>query len=259
MTVNLDLPDRYSRPVCAVVKLRRAEHPPRVSARTLSVVIPVLEERDAIESVLAATKAPCVERIVVDGGSSDGTAERALLLGAERVVSSPRGRALQLQAGYEVAHGDAILFHHADTRLEAGWDRAVRGALEDPRVAGGAFRLRFDSPRPLYRWMEEGVRLRCLLGRLPYGDQALFARRAVLDAAGGIAPVPIFEDLDLVLTIRRAGRLALLPVGAWTSPRRYERNGPVSTVLRNNVALMAWLLDLDRAAVATWYRRRPRR
>ncbi|MFQ5514535.1 MAG: TIGR04283 family arsenosugar biosynthesis glycosyltransferase [Myxococcota bacterium] len=225
----------------------------------VSVVIPVLDERSALETALEGTRGPGVERIVVDGGSCDGSAGRARELGAERILVTPPGRAGQLEAGRRVASGDVILFLHADTRLEPGWLVALRRALEDPRVAGGAFRLRFDSSHPLYRLIELGARLRVRLGGLPYGDQALFARAELLATAGGIPPVPIFEDLDLAARVRAAGRFVVLPLRVWTSPRRYEAGGIVRTWLRNSVALAAYGLDLDRTRVARWYRRQPER
>ena len=222
----------------------------------ISVVIPTLDEGGAIARALESTRAPEVERIVVDGGSRDGTPERAVALGAERVIEAAPGRARQMNAGYRATEGDALLFLHADTRLDSGWDAMLRRALVDPRAAGGAFALRFDSARFAYRAIEWGARWRVRLLGLPYGDQALFVRRAVLDDAGGIPDVPIFEDLDLVRTIRQAGRLALLDHRAYTSPRRYERNGVLATVVRNNLALAAWLLAFDRSRVQSWYARR---
>ncbi len=238
-----------------IVKQGSDPHPRAVIA--ISVVIPALDEGGAIARALESTQAPGVERIVVDGGSRDGTPSRAAALGAERVIESAPGRARQLDAGYRAAHGDALLFLHADTRLDTGWDKALRRALADPRAAGGAFELRFDSERPAYRAIEWGARWRARLG-LPYGDQGLFARRAVLEGAGGIPDVPIFEDLDLARAIRRAGRLVLLDCRAHTSPRRYERSGLLRTVARNNLALAAWLLGLERSRVRAWYARRPR-
>jgi rSAM/selenodomain-associated transferase 2 len=224
----------------------------------LSVVIPTWNEQSRIARALASTRAPGVERIVVDGGSTDATVEEARTLGAEQVLSSPAGRAVQMNAGLAAAAGEIVLFLHADTRLEAGWADAVRAALANPSVAGGAFRLRFDGGGFGMRVIEFGAELRCRLGRLPYGDQGIFARKRILDAAGGIEAVPIFEDLDLVQLIRRNGALRLLDRTAFTSARRYDRNGVTRQWLRNVVALAGYLLGVDRAALARWYRRRPR-
>jgi hypothetical protein len=223
----------------------------------ISVVIPTLNEQTQIERALDCTRLPGVERIVVDANSSDGTSQTARFLRAEKVLQALPGRAHQMDAGYREAAGAIVLFLHADTRLEPGWSEAVLGALEDQTIAGGAFRLRFEAPGLSYRLIERGVELRSRLGGLPYGDQALFVRKHLLDRAGGIAAVPIFEDLDLVRLIKRGGRLVLLPGCAWTSARRYARNGVLRQVLRNNAALAGYLLNVERDRIARWYRRRP--
>ncbi len=226
---------------------------------SISVVIPALNEQQAIARALQSTRLPGVERIVVDGGSTDGTDETARSLGADRVLRTAAGRARQMDAGFRAASGEAILFLHADTRLDPGWRDALARVLADPAVAGGAFRLRFDSGRGAFRVFEAFVRVRARLLGLPFGDQGLFVRRKLLEELGGVPDVPIFEDLDLVRAIRRSGRLALLEVSATTSVRRYERNGLARQVLRNQVALLAFALGLRRDAVARWYRGRPDR
>ncbi len=85
----------------------------------LSIVMPVLDEAAGIAAALRALaplRARGVEVIVVDGGSRDGTVELARPL-ADRVLTAPRGRASQMNAGAAAATGDVLLFLHADTRL----------------------------------------------------------------------------------------------------------------------------------------------
>lgn len=217
-------------------------------------MIPALHEADRIQDAIESARAPDAEVVVVDGGSQDATRERAREAGA-RVVESEPGRARQLATGAQATRAPVLLFLHADTRLPRDWDAAVRGALSDPRVAGGAFAFRFDHGGPRLRFVEWGVRLRLALARLPYGDQALFVRRCVLESMGGVPQVPIMEDLDLVRGIRAAGRLALLPQAVVTSARRYRAGGPLRTWLRHALALAAWRLGIDRERVAAWYQR----
>ena len=90
---------------------------------------------------------------------------------------------------------------------------------------------------------------------LPYGDQALFVRRTVLDAMGGVPQMPIMEDLDLVRGMKRRGRMVQLRLAATTSARRYRETGVLRTVCRNGVAAAGWWLGLERRRIAEWYGR----
>ncbi len=220
----------------------------------IAVVIPALDEARRIARAVESAREPGVDVVVVDGGSRDATPDRARAAGA-RVIRTARGRASQLEAGRRVVDADVVLFLHADSRLPEGFARAVRRALGDPAAAGGAFGLRFEPRTFGMRWIEWGVRVRTALFGLPYGDQAPFLRSKVLEEAGGVPQVPIMEDLDLVRTIRRAGRLVLLPLAVETSARRYRQGGVLRTWARNTLALAAWRLGLDRARVAAWYGR----
>lgn len=228
----------------------------------IAVVIPALDEADSIGPAIRSALAPGVDVLVVDGGSRDRTREAAREAGA-RVIDSRPGRARQLQAGVEASTSEAVVLLHADTLLPAGWCDSVRAALAEPAVVGGAFSFAFAAPpepssprtRARLRFVEWGVRLRLRFWQLPYGDQALFARRASLAEVGGVPQVAMMEDLDLVAALRSRGELRILPEAVATSPRRYLSGGVLRTMLRNWVALSAWRLGVSRDAVARWYAR----
>jgi rSAM/selenodomain-associated transferase 2 len=220
----------------------------------ITVVIPALDEAAGIEPCVASARDEDVEVIVVDGGSQDATRVLARRAGA-RVVSAAAGRAHQLEAGWRLATGEVVLFLHSDTQLPGGYAATVRAALRDSEVVGGAFSFRFDRRDAILRFVEWGARMRLRLFAFPYGDQALFARRVALEALGGVPQVSFMEDLDLVRALKEQGRLALLPLCATTSARRYLAGGVLRTMLRNWVAAAAWLLGVDRSRVAAWYRR----
>ncbi|HKE12848.1 MAG TPA: TIGR04283 family arsenosugar biosynthesis glycosyltransferase [Myxococcota bacterium] len=222
-------------------------------------MIPTLDEAGCIERTVGRALDGGAEVWVVDGGSRDATRERASAAGA-RVLLAERGRARQLAAGVEASRGEGVVFLHADTLLPPRWRPAVEATLSKPEVSGGAFAFRFERT-PERRlglrlaFVEWGARLRVALLGWPYGDQGLFVRRSVLQAIGGVPQTPIMEDLDLVSAMRRFGRIECLAIAAVTSPRRYLRQGPLRTMLRNWVATLAWACGLDRARIAAWYQR----
>ncbi|MBW1883093.1 MAG: TIGR04283 family arsenosugar biosynthesis glycosyltransferase [Deltaproteobacteria bacterium] len=218
------------------------------------MVIPALDEADQIAGAVSSAAGPEVDVIVVDGGSQDGTPERARSAGA-RVLNAQRGRARQLQIGFEASESDVVLFLHADTRLPGGWERAVAAALEDPETVGGAFRLRFDERDRRIRLVEFTARLRIALLAFPFGDQALFVRSGVLAEIGGVPDVPVMEDVDLVHAMKQRGKLALLPLPATTSARRYLEGGVGRVSVAHFLAFAGWALNVDRERLAGWLRR----
>jgi rSAM/selenodomain-associated transferase 2 len=219
----------------------------------LSVVIPALDEANWIAAAVESARTEAAVVIVVDGGSRDGTPDIAAAAGAE-VFTSPAGRARQLQAGAKVSESDVLVFLHADTRLSPGYGDAIREALRAPDVVGGAFRLRFDTRSASLRLVEWAARMRAAVLCWPYGDQALFVRRSVLEEIGGVPQAPIMEDLDLVRAMRRRGRLKLLPLAVTTSARRYLDRGVMRTAGIHLVAAAGWMLGVDRMRLARWVR-----
>lgn len=217
---------------------------PTATARdTVSVIIPALNEARQIEATLASVVSQDgpLEILVVDGGSSDGTAE--LAAPHATVVRARRGRAWQMNAGAAHASGGILLFLHADTRLPEGALHAVREALARPGVSGGAFRLAFDATSPLLRLYSASTRLP--LPRLCFGDRGLFTRRRTFDEIGGFPELPLFEDLEFVRLLQRQGTFCFLPQAVVTSARRFQRNGALRQQLRNGRLWLHYLAGTD--------------
>ena len=221
----------------------------------ISIIIPALNEAEAIGRTLeSAAGAPETELIVADGGSKDATGEIARSCGAV-VVSSPPGRARQMNAGAQVARGEFLLFLHADTRLPPGYEREVRRVLDLPGVVAGAFALQIAGAGWGLRLVERAANLRSRLLQLPYGDQGLFLKAEMLRSLGGFPELPLMEDVELARRLRRKGRIATSPLAAITSARRWESLGVVRATLLNQFFLLAYLLGMPPRRLASWYSR----
>lgn len=207
----------------------------------LSVVIPALNAARSLPGVIAALGDAPAEILVVDGGSADGTTAVAGGLGA-RVIVAPRGRGVQLAAGVAAARGPWLLLLHADTRLAPGWVGAVREAMRDPGRARH-FRFALDDESPPARRLERAVAWRCRALALPYGDQGLLVHRDLLDRVGGIRPLPLMEDVDLVRRLGRR-RLGAIDVAAVTSAARWRRDGYLLRSSRNLLCLALFFLGV---------------
>jgi rSAM/selenodomain-associated transferase 2 len=205
----------------------------------LAIVVPTLNEEDAVRRHLPAALAAADEVIVSDGGSRDGTVAAARELGARVVVGEPgRGGQLNRGAAAAIATADILLFLHADTTLPPGGAAAVRAAAAGG-APGGAFFVRFDVDRPMQRLGSWLINRRTRWLRVPLGDQAQFATRQTFERLGGFRDWPILEDLDFVLRLRRLPGFALIEQPVTTGARRFVEQGAARTVAIN---WLIWLL-----------------
>ena len=201
----------------------------------LSVVIPTLNAAATLPATWAALGGAPDEVVVCDGGSTDGTAALAAELGA-RVVTAPRGRGSQLAAGIAAARGAWLLLLHADTQLTPDWPGIAHRFMAAETKRAGYFRFALASADPRARQLERVVAWRCRRLALPYGDQGLLLPRALLESVGGVRPLPLMEDVDLVRRLGRR-RLVALDADAVTSAARWERGGWRRRSARNLLCL----------------------
>ncbi len=221
----------------------------------LSVVVPTFNEEAVIAETLrrAVTALAPHELIVADGDSTDDTAERARPHAT--VLALPmltRGAALNHAA--TIATGEVLLFLHADTLLPMGAAAAIATALEDARVVGSAFHLRFDHPGRIAALVASNVNLRSCLLNTFFGDQAMFVRRDVFTQIGGFKEWNVMEDLEILSRLRRRGRLALLDQVVITSARRHQKAGWFRTIATIWLMTLMHRLGVSGDAMARWYK-----
>jgi rSAM/selenodomain-associated transferase 2 len=205
---------------------------PPGAPRTISVVIPTLNEAEGIEATIQSLSGMpgILEIIAVDGGSTDETRRLASQCGA-RVVAAARGRGLQMHVGARAAVGDVLWFLHADTLPPPGAAAEILRALAAPGIVGGGFAVRFSGQSRAARFFTAAYPWMCRLGFM-YGDAGLFVRASSYEEIGGFRPIPVFEDLSLVRRLRRQGRVVRLPGPVVTSSRRFEGRGGARIVLQ---------------------------
>jgi rSAM/selenodomain-associated transferase 2 len=220
----------------------------------LSVIIPSLnEEKRLLDCIRSAQRLNPFEVIVVDGGSRDRTVELAEREGA-RVIKTSRGRGIQLQEGASASKGEILLFLHADSVIKEDID--LKAYIRDGFI-GGFFRLRFDDPSLSFRLIEFFANMRSRLFKLPYGDQAIFVKKEVFQKIGGFRPYPFLEDIDLVLRLRKMGKLISLDIPVVVSPRRLKRGFPFSPILlsiRNVIIVLLYILGISPFKLIKLYR-----
>lgn len=234
---------------------------PLLSAPMISVVIPTLNAEGGLTATLTALVPASVqgiirEVIIADGGSDDDTQEIADVAGAN-FIRGTRGRGVQLAAGAEEARSKWLLFLHADTVLQVGWEAEAAKFMErvdagELPPAAGAFSFALDDFGARPRLLEAIVGLRCALFRLPYGDQGLLVPRELYKSIGGYRPLPLMEDVDLVRRLGRKG-LKMMRTKAVTSAHRYKSDGYILRVARNAACLSLYYLRVPPAKILRLY------
>ena len=210
----------------------------------LSIIIPVLNEADHLHiflQALAPLRAQQAELIVVDGGSTDGTARLAVPW-ADRVLTSTPGRANQMNAGAAAACGEVLLFLHADTTLPDAALVLIRDALTRSQRVWGRFDVRIAGRPRMLTLIARMMNTRSRLSGIATGDQAIFVRRTSFIAVGAYPVQPLMEDIELSRRLKRLSPPVCLSQRVTTSGRRWETRGVWRTIwLMWRLRLLYWL------------------
>ena len=220
----------------------------------ISIIIPTLDEARVIAVLLAQLeplRSGC-EIVFVDGGSSDGTRE-AILEAGFRLVDAPRGRGTQLNAGARASSGEILFFLHADSALPPDPLGEIRRAMRGRRV--GCFGVRFEPSSPLMLCCRFLSNFRCYVRRIMFGDQGIFIDRDLFFEVGGFPDLPLMEDYELSLRMKRQHiPLVVLDSTIITSGRRYQRRFPLLTMGKMFWLRCLYRLGVDSQKIADMYR-----
>jgi rSAM/selenodomain-associated transferase 2 len=225
-----------------------------MSQYTISIIIPVLNEAAIIKPTLEKLQGNTeLEIIVIDGGSQDNTAIIAQATGVQTITVAG-GRAIQMNAGANIAQGEILLFLHIDTDLPANFIDLITQTLKQPNVIAGAFELAIQGEAKSLRWIEILVKLRSHLLALPYGDQAIFITKQAFSEIGGFPNLPIMEDFELIQRLKRQGKIAIAPGAVITSGRRWQKLGVWRTTSINQLIIAGYYLGVSPQKLSYFYR-----
>lgn len=225
---------------------------------SVSIIVPALNEAAGIEAMLEPLqplRAQGHEVILVDGGSTDDTAQRAAGL-VDRVLASAAGRAVQMNAGAAVARGDVFWFLHADTLVDAAAVQALQQAMQEhTNRVWGRFDVRIAGRSPLLGLIGRMMNLRSRLTGIATGDQGIFVIRAAFFEVGGCPEQPLMEDIEFSRSLKRIAPPLCLAYRITTSGRRWETNGVIRTILLMWSLRLAYFLGARPERLALRYHR----
>lgn len=190
----------------------------------ISVIVPVYNEERTLPALLPLLDGMegGHEVIFSDGGSTDQT---LTLLSGRRVATGAKGRAAQCNRAAAEARGDVLFFLHCDSAIPPDVLRHIRSAV-DRGARWGCLTLRFDDPSFPYWFGGHISNLRVRWGHIAFGDQGIFLKRTLFEQVGGFPGMPIMEDYELSLRLKRE---KIYPVQVKsqivTSARRFHEGG----------------------------------
>ena len=220
----------------------------------VSVVIPAYNEEQALPHTLRELLSQCgdYEVIVVDGSSKDRT--RGILAEfkfqppspftpspSRLLLTAPKGRASQMNAGAKEATGDWLLFLHADTVLPPGAIQRLNDMEADQGIQAGGFMHQFSGDDWRLKLISFLDNFRCSRSRIIYGDQALFVRRALFEQLGGFPNQPILEDVAFCERLMAVTTPLLLSPSVVTDARKFLKMG----VWRSFVRVLLIILHVE--------------
>ena len=194
------------------------------------------------------------EIIVVDGDPRADTLQALRNKTNMVCLTSPPGRANQMNLGAKNAEGEILIFLHADTELPHNALDRITSIMERVQYIGGAFDLGIKSEKLMLKLIAKVASWRSRLTRIPYGDQGIFIKKDYFLNIGGFKDIPLMEDVELMKRIKQlGGKIFIIPERVFTSPRRWEKEGILYCTMRNWLLLSLFHLGISPNKLAQYY------
>ncbi|WP_303700451.1 TIGR04283 family arsenosugar biosynthesis glycosyltransferase [Flexistipes sinusarabici] len=228
-----------------------------MKSKKVSIIVPVFKEFNIehfVFKLLHKVQNHNVEIIIVDGDKSGSTVSKLEKYDL-KTIKSEKGRGTQLKKGAENSTGDILLFLHADTELPDNFYSAVTDACAKISSCG-AFSLKIDSKKSVYRVIEFFANFRAKYLQMPFGDQAIFVERETYFKSGGFSEIPLFEDVDLVGKLKKCRvKIHISKDKVVTSARRWQNEGVFKTTMCNwYLQILYFVFKIDPHYLKKFYR-----
>jgi rSAM/selenodomain-associated transferase 2 len=222
----------------------------------LSIIIPAYNEENKIagqiEYLEKCSRGYPTEIIVVDGCSTDQTAEKVRERGFTCIESPGKGRALQMNTGVDYSSGSILYFVHADSRPPETFQQDIRASVNNGEQAG-CYRFAFDSDHPLLRLNSYFTRFDRLMCR--GGDQTLFiTRRLFYELDGFRDDYKIMEDFEFIRRLRKRYAFKIIPKNTVVSARKYDENSYLKVNIVNFIVFMMFFLGASQETMVHAYK-----
>ena len=225
---------------------------------SISIIIPVLNEEKSIAYILThlknnSSKKNIEEIIIVDGGSIDQTISIATKKGAT-VISSPKGRAKQMNSGAKQAKGTILYFLHADTLPPLHFDKSILNAIQNNHKAG-CFQMCFDSDSRFLKFFAWLTKINHTICR--GGDQSLFITKKLFTKVKGFnEKYIIYEDNEFIKRLYKKTYFKILPEKVKTSARRYKEYGTIKLQYHFGVIHLKNIMGAGPEKLYDYYKRK---
>ncbi len=205
----------------------------------LSLIVPAYNEQDYLPPLLGSVKIAsgchnnknnCIEVIVADHCSTDGTAEVALSYGCRVVRVEKRVIAAVRNAGAAAAIGDILMFVDADSVIHRDTFNPVEKAMSEPGIIGGATGVKMERMSPGIALSYWAMVPMLWISGIDTG--VVFCRKKDFIATDGYNEEVLFaEDVQFLMNLKQLGRsrdqklVKLHSTRAITSARKFDKRG----------------------------------
>ena len=196
-----------------------------------SIIIPTLNEEQGIRDFLNALQPlrEYCEIIIADAQSTDNTKLRSLPL-IDQFISTPKGRAIQMNLGAAQASAEILIFLHADTYLPEQALASIQQGIASG-AQWGRFDIRLIGQSAMLKVVAQMINWRSHLTGIATGDQVLFMTQQIFRQLGGFPEQALMEDIEMSKRLKKIQRPYCIKTKVNSSARRWEEFGIWQTII----------------------------